>query len=381
MALQTGMKKAETTQGEFIDSPQALASVVDEAKKRDAVALDTEFLSERTYYPQPGLIQLALSDEECYLIDPLAIDNLHPLGELLVTENVVKIFHDAPQDLAILAKATSATPHNIFDTRLAAGFAGLPGTLSLAKLIHLLLEIEIDKSATRTNWLKRPLSEKQLLYATEDVRYLRAIRVILLARITTPEVRRWLAQELSALDNPQTYNFFNPQLRYKKIRGAGRLNNNELALLKKLCIWRENLARQKNRPRGHILQDRILLEMAKKQPKTVICLENCGLSKKAINRYASELITIAAQTGQRKRQKIYSASKPKKMTSIEKDTLAALSRYIRLKSDTLGIDPAIVANKASQEDLARTIAAGNSPAKDSKWGTGWREKFIHDFIA
>ncbi len=197
------------TTREVIATDAALAELVVEAGQRDAVAVDTEFLWERTYYPRLGLIQLALSNEECFLIDPLAIDTLQPLGELLANKRVIKIFHDAPQDLIILARATRAVPQNIFDTRLAAGFAGLPATLSLANLVNQLLDIKIDKSATRTNWLRRPLSEKQQLYAADDVRYLRAIRVLLLARIVTPETERWLQEELSFFDNPQYYNFFN----------------------------------------------------------------------------------------------------------------------------------------------------------------------------
>ncbi len=365
----------------IITTSADLLSLVTEAKYRDAIALDTEFVWERTYYPQLGLIQLALSDEECYLIDPLAIDDLRPLGELLSTTKVVKIFHDAPQDLAILAKATNSIPCNIFDTRMAAGFAGLPATLSLANLIGQLLDIKLDKSSTRTNWLQRPLSPQQLLYAAEDVRYLRAIRVVLLARITTPSVKKWLNEELAILDNPQTYDFFNPKLRYKKIKGLNKLNSNQRSLLKELYIWRENHARQKNRPRGHIVQDAALLEMAIKEPQTTEELKKSSLSAKAVNRYAGELLTIMTQDRSEEKREQPHYSKTHKMSKREREALTALDKYSRLKSEALGIDHALVANQAELKKLAKTIAAGSPPERDSRLAEGWRREFINDFIA
>jgi ribonuclease D len=162
---------------------------MEKARSKDAVALDTEFVWNRTYYPRLGLIQLALSDEECYLIDPLVIDNLDPFGELLADRRTIKILHDAPQDLAILYKATGYVPKNIFDTRLAAGFACLPASLSLGNLIEELLDIKLEKTATLTNWLKRPLDQEQIRYALDDVRYLRAARVIIINRIIGPEIK------------------------------------------------------------------------------------------------------------------------------------------------------------------------------------------------
>ena len=164
----------------MIDTTEKLHVLVERARKIDAVALDTEFVWERTYYPRLGLIQLALSREECFLIDPCALEDLSPLGELLADPTVVKIFHDASQDLAILRSATGAEPKSIFDTRLAAGFGGLSSTLSLAALVEILLDVKLKKTETRTNWLKRPLHPQQKDYALDDVRYLRKVRVLLL---------------------------------------------------------------------------------------------------------------------------------------------------------------------------------------------------------
>ena len=206
----------------LIQDEAALKLLVQKARQTDAVALDTEFVWERTYYPQLGLIQIALSNEECYLIDPIAIKDLSSLGKLLSDRSVIKILHDAPQDLTILQKATGAVPQNIFDTRLAAGFSDFPATLSLANLIKELLDIDLAKTETRTNWIKRPLTEDQVDYALDDVRYLRAVRVLLLTRIIGPKIKSWLQEELNLLNNPANYNGITGNGRYRKIRGSSR---------------------------------------------------------------------------------------------------------------------------------------------------------------
>ncbi|MGW8195489.1 MAG: ribonuclease D, partial [Desulforhopalus sp.] len=208
----------------FITTESQLDALIKRALQTDAVALDTEFVWERTYYPRLGLIQMALSDEECFLIDPLTIKNLQPLGKLLSDRSVIKIFHDAPQDLAILQRATGTAPQNIFDTRLAAGFSDLSATLSLSNLIKELLDIDLSKNETRTNWLQRPLTKNQVSYALNDVRYLRATRILLLSRIIGPKIKSWLQEELNLLNNPATYSGPAGNTRYQKLRGASSLD-------------------------------------------------------------------------------------------------------------------------------------------------------------
>ena len=277
----------------LIQDEAALNLLVQKARQTDAVALDTEFVWERTYYPQLGLIQIALSDEECYLIDPIAIKDLSPLGKLLSDRSVIKILHDAPQDLSILQSATGAVPQNIFDTRLAAGFSDFPATLSLANLIKELLDIDLAKTETRTNWIKRPLTEDQVDYALDDVRYLRAIRVLLLTRIIGPKIKSWLQEELNLLNNPANYNGITGNGRYRKIRGSSSLGRQGLAILKNLAIWRDGMAQKRDRPRGHIIKDTGLIEISKLQPEELESLTSkTSLSEKAVSRYGKNIIAI-----------------------------------------------------------------------------------------
>ncbi|BHH83950.1 ribonuclease D [Desulforhopalus sp. 52FAK] len=366
----------------LIQNESDLNLLVQKARQTDAVALDTEFVWERTYYPQLGLIQIALSDEECYLIDPIAIKDLSALGKLLSDRGVVKILHDAPQDLTILHRATGAVPQNIFDTRLAAGFSDLEATLSLAYLIKELLDIDLAKNETRTNWIKRPLSEAQVEYALDDVRYLRAIRVLLLTRIIGPKIKSWLQEELNLLNNPANYNCANQHERYRKIRGASNLSQKELAILKNLSIWRDGVAQKRDRPRGHIIKDTGLLEIAKVQPRDIEILKNkTSLSDKAISRYSNNIIGIVSATKEQDPSHYPEQKLPTRLNSGEKKTLENLNGLIALKCELLGIAPSLIGNASELKQLTRTLRTNKAlNIEQLRQTSGWRKSFLEDFF-
>ena len=366
----------------LIQDEAELKLLVQKARQTDAVALDTEFVWERTYYPQLGLIQIALSDEECYLIDPIVIKDLSPLGKLLSDRSVIKILHDAPQDLSILQRATGAVPQNIFDTRLAAGFSDFPATLSLASLIKELLEIELAKNETRTNWLKRPLTDAQVDYALDDVRYLRAVRVLLLTRIIGPKIKSWLQEELNLLNNPANYNGINGNGRYRKIRGSSSLGRQGLAILKNLAIWRDGMAQKRDRPRGHIIKDTGLIEIAKLQPKDSESLANkTSLSEKAISRYGKNILAIVSATRHQDPSLYPEPKQPTRLNNSEKKALENLNGLISLKCDLLGIAPSLIGNSSELKQLTKTLQA-NKPKEieQLRQTSGWRKSFLEDFF-
>ncbi len=354
----------------MITTIEDLTSLMARAHKTDAVALDTEFVWERTYFPRLGLIQIALSDEECFIIDPIALKDLTPLGKLLADPAVVKIFHDAPQDLTILRAATKHDPKNIFDSRLAAGFAALGSTLSLAALVERLLDIKLTKSETRTNWLKRPLDPKQTEYALDDVRYLRAIRVLILARVL-PETKTWLKEEMLLFNNPQQYLGVTDAERYTKIKGAGSLDCRSLAILKELCTWREEEARQKDKPRGHIIKDSVLITIARKHLTDHSSILTSGeISAKTVKQYGDTIIQLVKNGENCIDSRLPQTLHRKKLKKSEKEALNSLQEYITLKSDVNGIDPALIGNK---NELIKII---RHSTETSRQNSGWRETFL-----
>jgi len=364
----------------MISTKKELEELIGRAQHVDSVALDTEFIWERTYYPRLGLIQLALSDEDCYLIDPLAIEDLSPLGTLLTNKNVVKILHDAPQDLAILSRVTRSIPTNIFDTRLAAGFSGLPYTISLANLTNVLLDIDLAKSQTRTNWLHRPLDQSQVSYALDDVRYLRALRILLLTRIIAPEIKTWLQTELDILNDPQSYSGVSDYERYKKISGAGGLKRHNLAILQELAAWREQEARHLDRPRGHIATDKVLLQIAKEEPETTAALEKSGIiSSKKAAKFGTAIIKAVQHIKDLSEADYPAVVGPIRLTAHEKKVFERLNDFIQLKCEMQDIDPHLIGTTAEMKLLCRNLNNPGSPLP-KRLTTGWRKSFLDEFF-
>lgn len=369
-------------QNMIITTTQELIDFVARARNTDAVAIDTEFVWERTYYPQLGLIQLALSDEDCVLIDPLAVDDLSVLGELLSDRAVVKILHDAPQDLAILFQATGTPAQNVFDTRLAAGFASMSSTMSLGNLTRELLDIDLPKTETRTNWLQRPLDPKQVQYAFDDVRYLRAIRILLLSRIVGPKIKSWLQEELNLLNNPLNYTDNNGNSeRFRKLRGAGNLNRQSLAILQALVQWREGEAKKQNKPRGHVVKDPSLIAIAKAKLTDTDELEPTGgLSSKAHKRYGSAIIAVVEDVLAADVDHYPKVQRSIRLTERDKELLEKLQGFIELKSNLLGIDPALIGNMSELKMIARLMSQAKSEdMAELRQTEGWRKNFLEDF--
>lgn len=257
---------------ELITTTPQLEAVAKLLLSEEAVAVDTEFFWETTFYPILGLVQLAVRDGSCWLVDPLSIKDLSALGPVMASPSVTKVLHDAPQDLGILARATGALPRTIFDTRVAAGFAGLGSTSSLKTLLQDVLGVDLAKEETRSNWLKRPLSAGQLRYAADDVLHLLDLRERLVKACADDEVRGKQAEAMRKLDDPSGYQDRDPRLMYQRIKGNERLNASELAVLREVAAWREEEARKRDWPRGHVLPDRLLVMLAHRKPTTIAAL-------------------------------------------------------------------------------------------------------------
>src|SRR5690606_17063912 len=181
-----------------------------------------------------GIVQVGFSEDDVYLVDAAALD-LSPLGVVLEDPSIVKILHDAQQDLLLLRRATGAYPQNVFDTQLAAGFVGLSATASLADLVQALFGVALPKTATRTDWLRRPLSDEQLDYAEDDVRYLPEARLRLLDLAGQRGRTEWIAEELAHYDDPARYDEKDPRTQYERISGTGRLDPRQMAVLRELA--------------------------------------------------------------------------------------------------------------------------------------------------
>lgn len=364
----------------MIKTDAELKAFVSRARESECVALDTEFVWERTYYPRLGLVQASLPGGECFLIDAPEFKDFSPLGDLLADNNVTKILHDAQQDLTILRRATGAWPLNIFDTRLAAGFTGLSSNSSLRDLVSKLVSVELDKTETRTDWLRRPLSRAQVEYAKEDVRYLPQMREKLLSRIRTLNREKWVEEELLKYNDPALYEERDPLTQYQRLKGTGRYKRRDLAVLRELAAWRENEAILHDRPRGHIVKDEVLLALARKKVKSFDNLKGVkGLGDKEIRLYGTSLLEVVERglsLNESECPELPPNNGADEKLSARVDLALA---YMKGKCLASSMDMALVASRAEVSDF---ISNKDPEAVDSQpLGKGWRREFVgHELI-
>lgn len=249
----------------LIADTESLEKLCQRLARSDFVAVDTEFMRENTYWPDLCLFQVASRDEAA-AIDPKAegID-LSPLLELLVNnEEVLKVFHAGGQDIEIVFNLTGATPHPMFDTQIAAMALGLGEQVGYSNLVESLLGRSLDKGARFTDWARRPLDKRQIDYAIGDVTHLAELFPKMLEKLKRTGRGAWLDQEMERISDPTNY-MNDPALAWKKVRVQSR-KPEVLGRLKSLAAWREIEARQKNLPRGRIMKDETLADIATHPP-------------------------------------------------------------------------------------------------------------------
>ncbi|GMM93983.1 ribonuclease D [Qipengyuania sp. MTN3-11] len=252
---------------DLITDTETLAALCDRLANAEFVAVDTEFMRENTYWPELCLVQIG-DEKEAAAIDPLAdgID-LTPLWNLLCdNEEVLKVFHAGGQDVEIVYNFTGKTPHPIFDTQIAMMAISQSEQIGYANLVESWLNKTIDKGARFTDWSRRPLTERQIEYAIGDVTYLAKIFPKILDRLVKTGRGAWLNAEMEKLADPANY-ANNAGEAWKRIRSPGR-NAQVLGRLKSLAAWREGEAQHKNIPRGRIMRDETLADIAGHPPKT-----------------------------------------------------------------------------------------------------------------
>ena len=363
----------------LINTPNELETLVNRALDAPCVGIDTEFVWEQTYYPRLGIIQMGLSENDCHLIDAVTLSDLSPLGTLLSDPHTVKILHDAQQDLWILRRITDAIPCNIFDTRCAAGFAGLSSNLSLGNLLRMRLNIQLPKTETRTDWLRRPLSDKQLEYALDDVRFLPALREHILTDIQRRGRENWLAEELRQYDIAKLYDDRAPEEQYTRVKGTGRLSRRDMAIVRELAAWREKKARQVDRPRNRVISDDAIVQIARRKPQSIQSLKQVrGIARATINQYGNSLLNTVQRGLAIDEKNCPPISPPVRPDPFEDARLDLAMAFLRGRCLSEGIDITMVASRSEvKEFISRKKNATNNPLH-----TGWRREFLGaDLIA
>ncbi|CAN5635675.1 ribonuclease D [soil metagenome] len=359
-----------------VDSDEGLADLIRRSRTEGVVAVDTEFVWERTFFPQLGLVQLGFRDSEPELIDVPALSSLAPLGGLLADPDVVKLFHDAGQDLTILYRETGSLPRNVVDTQLAAGFAGFTATLSLQDLLQETVDIALKKTETRTNWLQRPLSEAQAAYALDDVRYLVAAYEHLLERLESYGRIDWMRDEMRVFENAEFYADLDITDLARKVKGVsiGRLSSREVLLLQGLAAWRESEARTRDLPRRRVLDDAAISEILRRKPTSTEELKRLrALDDRTAGRHGTAIARVVQDALEALDKHL--PARPKQ-APVRDDAFAARARlaqaFIAGRALGAGVDPTLVATRAETEEF---VAAVDDGMDRGALDLGWRAEF------
>ncbi|GJE60316.1 ribonuclease D [Methylobacterium trifolii] len=256
---------------DLISTTAALRDACDRLAAQSFVTVDTEFMRETTYYPKLCLIQMAGPDGTGVLVDPLAKDiDLQPFVDLMADEGVVKVFHSARQDLEIVWLMGGLLPQPFFDTQVAAMVCGYGDSVSYEQLVNDVAKAKIDKSSRFTDWSRRPLSDAQLSYALSDVTHLVTVYETLVSELLSTDRGAWLDEEMSVLTSPDTYKA-DPAQAWRRLSGRMR-KPREIAVLMEVAAWREREAQTRNVPRGRILKDEAVIDVASSAPRSVEAL-------------------------------------------------------------------------------------------------------------
>lgn len=279
----------------IIADDQALSELCIDLQLQEVIALDTEFIRTRTYYPKLALLQLGTA-QHTWLVDPLAISDAAPLIALLENPDVCKVIHSCSEDLETLQHAYGCLPKNLIDTQIAAAFAGEGWGMGYQRMVENLLGVQLSKDVTRSDWLQRPLDDKQLDYAAADVAHLIPCFLQIQQRLLQQQRWQWCVdycvQMLADSVNPNANSSY-----YLRVKSAWQLDRQQLKVLQVLTQWREQMAQEKDVPRGYVIEDNCLLTMAKSLPETVAQLGDIPkLHPKAIRRYGEALLAMIQQT-------------------------------------------------------------------------------------
>jgi ribonuclease D len=354
----------------YIRTAPELDCAIESLLAAPVVAIDTEFMRERTYFARLCLVQAATA-EEVFLIDAIELgDAIAPLARVLEAPGIVKVFHAAQQDVEVLLRATRTAPAPLFDTQVAATLAGFPTQVGYGQLVKDLLGVTIDKSDTFTDWAARPLSETQLSYAAADVRHLIVAYEMLRSRLEREGRLGWLAEDFERLADPATY-AADPREQWRRVKRASSLDARSLAVLREVAAWREPEAQRRDLPKRWLISDESLIEIARRRPRDAAALSSLrGVSDRVASRNSGGLFDALRAGEGLPADQLPKLPKRMRMPSDAQPVADVLSAVVRLRAKEHGVAPTLL---ASRDELER-FASGDR--EGHPLSSGWRHTLV-----
>jgi ribonuclease D len=336
------------------------------------VAVDTEFMRVDTFYPIAGLLQVS-EGERAYLIDPLLIDDWAPFSALLQDPAVVKVLHACSEDLEVFLRLTGSLPVALFDTQLAAAYLNLGFSMGYSRLVQAVLNIELPKGETRSDWLQRPLTETQISYAAEDVLHLAEVYTQLQQQLSA-EKNAWVLEDGAELV-ANLGREVAPEEVYREAKLAWKLSRAQLAVLRELCTWREREARARNQPRNRIIREHSLWPLARTQPDNLVALARIDdMHPKTVRQdgeFLLQLIKNAAATPPAD----WPEAVPEPLPLDAATLLKKLRALGQREGERLNIAPELMLRKKTLEALLKT-GYPNGPYQLPDTLRGWRRELM-----
>jgi ribonuclease D len=356
---------------EHLREPADVQGFAAEARREGRLALDTEFVWERTYSPVPCLLQLATANRLAVL-DPLEDVDVGPISELVGDPAVQLIMHAPAGDLLLFATRYGVRATNVFDTQLAAGFVGHGISMAYDRLVERVAGVTLTHNETFSDWSRRPLTEAQIAYASDDVRYLFAVADALVAKLDEMGRRSWAEDEITRRYGPDATIEPDPQRAYLKVARRGRLSGRQLSALRAVAAWREEEARTRDLPPGWVLKDPSVVEVARRNPQDVAALGRLrglgNLSASAGQRLLDALARAADAEPPRAAREL-----PPGLARRVAAASALGAVLVRARCEGEHIAPELVATRAELESFVEAMASGQD---EHALLSGWRRELV-----
>lgn len=361
---------------DLVTDAARVAAIADAARASGALYFDLEFVSEGRYIPELALVQVGWREGEVAEIDAidcLAVDPA-PIFELIASDEVVCVAHAARQDLGLLAARFDLEARAFFDTQIAAAFVGIGDQVGYGRLVEHLLGHHLDKGAQFTDWMARPLSERQLAYALDDVRYLPQVWARLKKQLEAAGRMSWVAEESGRLA-AESAAISAPEDAWRGVKGAGRLERRGLGALQAVAAWREREARGKNKPPSWILPDKALVDVCRTGARSERDLKSVrGIGEGTVRRYGKAILEQIAAG-----QAAGALGAAPERAELDQDAqllAQVIAAFIQARSAAEKLAARFVGTRADAEDLVTWFRAGAAEEQAPPLLRGWRRDMV-----
>ena len=367
----------DSTEFVTIDTAESLKEALSALSQVSVIAIDTEFARFNTYYPIVGLIQI-FDGSQCYLIDPVAIEDIHPLGELLANEKILKVLHAGSEDMEVFQHSLRVLPRPIYDTQIAGAVLGIGFSMGYQGMVEEYLSITLQKDQTRSDWLARPLSAEQLNYAALDVIHLLAVYHEQMQQLNDGPKLAWIDTESAELGRnmPTT---ISPDESYKKFKGLWQLDRNQLNLLQALCAWREETARKEDVPRNRVVDQKALMIIVREGLADKQAFQNeAGLLPRQVRKFGDDLLLVQAESA-----KVSIDDCPGTVertdTPVNNNKLKLLRQVVDDKAKQWSVAPEMLTKRRHLEKLIRSGKESGNYSLPLEL-SGWREAVVGEAL-